>query len=162
MSQVAETGQTRTGKGNPQFAQHMSIEVARLTLSNAVRGQKTVGGGTKRVGMILRGIMGYEFGHYRPSDLMKALRSDSLPQHFLTALNQWKDNWDSGVNPDTQSLRESEYKAARAFCDDGKFAILANAIESILAARATGGIALEDESGNPEIGRASCRVTVYI
>ena len=136
----------KSGKGNVKFQTHYSLPAARLILLNGSRGVK-FGGGTQRIGMIARELLGFKFGTYRPSDALPILRHKDWTKRVLAALEAWVKEWDPAVSDNTQKMREGQYKACKAFIAENGFTKIADAIESMLAMRSNE-IALEDNAGN--------------
>ena len=145
---VKVKGSKKSAKANPpteKFVAKMSLIEARAILTVACMSAKA-GGWTERAGKLVRATCGLKFGTYRPTDVMKTLREDTFQAEFGRSLDQWVKGWDDGVSTDTQKARENQYRACLAFIADKGWVKLADAIESIVAHRATGSAVVTRDS----------------
>jgi len=134
---------------NVKFRAIMSVVNARMILVTLGRGNR-FGGFSQRCGMLMRKLMDISFGNYRPSDVLSALRKEDFAEQFKATLKAWKDAWSPGVTTETESLREGQYKASMAFVTEGHYRLVADAVESMLAHRASE-VVLQDGAGNTRV-----------
>ncbi|HEV8606761.1 MAG TPA: hypothetical protein VGQ99_15405 [Tepidisphaeraceae bacterium] len=135
-----------TRSADPKFQARMSLLEARATLIAATRAMSFCGF-SQRAGMIAREVCGIKFGSYRPSDIMELMRRPEFQQGFEQALESWRSGWHPGVSSSSMRLRERQYRACRAFIRDRGWTRVADAVESMLAARAQH-VLVEDSAGN--------------
>jgi hypothetical protein len=130
-----------------KYEARMSLIEARATLLIGVRSVKA-GGWTERAGKIARQVLSAKFGSYSPSAVADAMRRPDFQRGFETDLEAWCKGWDPAVSDSTQKAREAQYKACLAFIADKGWDRLADAIESVLAHRATGSaVVSQDNAG---------------
>lgn len=132
-----------------KFQARMSLIEARATILAATRAMGT-GGFTRRVGVIAREVCGAKFGKYRPSEIMHWLRSDNFQHTFEEALENWKKSWGPPASLNAAHLRAMQYKACLNSIAEKWWQRIADAIESMLAARAQQ-VVLEDSQGNRRV-----------
>ena len=141
---------------NKKFSALMALDTARAAIQCGVRGVR-FGGGTERTGMVARTILARKmgvasakiFGRYLPSDALDVFRAREFADAFKVELETWRGGWESAVSADTGKNRDRQYAAALSFVMAGGFAKIADAIETILSARAGGAaIVCEDTVGN--------------
>lgn len=145
----------RPGKGNPKFQEWMTVNEAVKALSVNVHSVRS-GGGTARVGWVLKQLVAKTagvktsqlFGHYRPSDVVTTLRSESFVKDFQRELEEWRKGWSPDVSADTTKLREKQYTASAAWIKGGGAEQIARAIETILGRSATDSVRFVDTSSN--------------
>lgn len=140
---------TSVKTSRPKFKALMSLVDARATLIAGVRSVKS-GGWTQRAGMIAREVCGAKFGTYKPSEIMEFMRKQEFQERFKESLDRWVKGWDPAVSPSTQQMRENQNKACLAFIADNGWNRLADAVESMLAARAPQ-VVMEDNAGNRRV-----------
>jgi len=134
---------------NPKFQARMSLIEARATILAAMRALGA-GGFSRRAGMITRDVCGARFGKYKPSDILNWLRSDDFQPRFALNLENWRKGWEPAPSGNAARLRERQYRGCSAFIAERGWEKLADAIESMLAARAQQ-VVLEDEAGNRRV-----------
>ena len=132
-----------------KFQARMSLVEARTTLLAATR-TLGVGGFTQRAGKIARHVCGARFGKYKPSEILVWLRSEDFQKKFEAALASWKESWEAASSPAAAHVRESQYRACSAFITEKGWDRIADAVESMLAARAQQ-VLVEDEAGNRRV-----------
>lgn len=133
-----------------KFESKMGLHEARASLLAAVRGVKSEGF-TERAGKVLRDTLSVKFGTYVPSDIMDALRKPDFAANFQKTVDAWVKGWDNeGVSVNTQDSRAKQLKAVEAFAKGEVWSQVADAIESMLAARAQQ-VTVEDNAGNKRV-----------
>jgi hypothetical protein len=133
----------------PRFQARMSLIEARATILAAMRALGA-GGFSRRTGMITREVCGAKFGRYTPADILIWLRSDDFQQRFTLDVESWRKGWGPAPSGKAARLREGQYRGCSAFIAERGWEKLADAIESMLAARAQQ-VVLEDAAGNRRV-----------
>jgi len=133
----------------PRFQARMSLVEARAIILAALSSLSECGY-TRRVGMLAREVCGVRFGEYRPHEVMDWLRSSDFEGKFQEALEIWKKGWGTAPSVKAARMREKQYRACKQSIDERWWERVADAIESMLAARAQQ-VVLEDVAGNRRV-----------
>lgn len=147
---MATQVKSKSGKvAGRKFAQKMGLHEARIVLLATVRGVKA-GGFTERCGKALKATLGLKFGSYVPSDVMDSLRADGFGKAFKAEVAAWVKAWEPGVSDATMAARQKQLQAVEAFIAGKGWERVADAIESMLAARSAQ-VVVEDNAGNRRV-----------